>query len=204
MTRGLLAASACGLLLLAGCAAQRPLETETDGLELEQRRAELALLPGWRMRGRLTVDTGERAYQGRFEWRQDGDALSLTVSGPLGAGGIRVSGTEDALTLRARGEERQLENPEAQLSEALGWWLPVASLDDWLLGFPDRAYVAELETVAGGVLQSLEQRLWRLDYERFELFERWLVPRRIELKHGPLELRLVVDDWRPVAARDGA
>lgn len=203
MSRGLLAACAT-VMLLTGCAAQRERVPATDGLSLEQRRAELAMLPGWRMRGRLTVDTGERAYQGRFEWRQNGDALSLTVSGPLGAGGIRVSGSEDALTLRARGEERQLDDPEAQLSEALGWWLPVASLDDWLLGFPDRAYAAEVETVVNGVMRALEQRLWRLDYEAFELSERWLVPRRIELRHGPLELRLVVDDWRPLTSPDGA
>lgn len=200
MTRWLGAAAAAALL--AGCAAQVPRDAAVPagGLSLEQRRAALEALEGWEMRGRLAVDTGERAFPARFQWRQDAEGLRLTVRGPLGAGGVEVAGSDEALTVRARGETYALDDPEVQLSELLGWWLPVASLDDWLLGMPDRAFTVDAQIEADGLLLSLEQRLWRLDYEGYAPTEQWLVPRRIDMNHADLHLRLTVDAWRPMTA----
>ena len=151
-------------------AAARRLPTGTDGLSLEQRRDDAcSRCATWEMRGRLTVDTGERAFQGSFNWRQHGDALELIVRGPLRNGVLQVEGRPDALTVTARGETRTLTDPEAELSELIGWWLPVASLPHWLLGFPDREFRAVTEPGADGTLASLEQRLWRVDYPAYGL-----------------------------------
>jgi outer membrane lipoprotein LolB len=194
---------------LGGCAT---LPTGTDGRSLDQRRDTLQSVRTWEMRGRLTVDTGDRAVQGRFNWSQDGDALDLTVRNPLGAGILRVMGQPDALTVTARGETRTLTDPEAELSELIGWWLPVASLPQWLLGFPDRDFRAVTEPGSDGTLASLEQRLWRVDYLAYGLAAigatggEVLVPRRIDLTHGALTLKLTIDDWQPAAtatAMDG-
>ena len=53
----------------AGCAR---LPVVSDGLSPRERQARLAAAESWEMRGRLAVDTGERAFQARFRWRQDG------------------------------------------------------------------------------------------------------------------------------------
>jgi outer membrane lipoprotein LolB len=190
---------------LSGCAR---LPTGTDGLSLDRRRQTLESVARWEMRGRLTVDTGERGVQGRFSWIQDGDALELTVRNPLGAGVLRVAGPPDALTVTARGETRTLTDPEAELSELVGWWLPVASLPSWLLGFPDDGFRAATEPGQDGTLASLEQRLWHVAYESYGLAPlpaastEVLVPSRIELRHRELTLRLTIDDWQPASAAD--
>jgi outer membrane lipoprotein LolB len=186
--------------LLSACAS---LPTGTDGLSLEQRRATLESVRAWAMRGRIVVDTGEQAVQGRFNWRQDDDALQLVVRNPLGAGILRVTGRPDALTVTARGETHTLTDPETELSELIGWWLPVASLADWLLGFPDREFRSATEPGADGTLAALEQRLWRVTYPAYGLApvaadgEEVLVPSRIELAHTDLKLQLTIDDWQP-------
>ena len=108
-------------------------------------------------------------FQGSFNWRQQDDALELTVRGPLRNGVLQVAGRPDALTVTARGETRTLTDPEAELSELLGWWLPVASLPHWLLGFPDRGFRAVTEPGADGTLAALEQRLWRVAYPAYQL-----------------------------------
>jgi len=167
----------------------------SDGLSFEQRRTRLESLAGWAMRGRLAIDTGERAYQARFVWEQEADRLRLALRGPLGAGGIEIAGSKAALTVRARGETLELEEPEAQLSELLGWWLPVTSLNAWLLGLPDPVFEAAPHFDSDGLLASLEQRLWHLDYAAYQLSEGWLVPRRIEMSHAELKVRLIVDTW---------
>jgi outer membrane lipoprotein LolB len=188
---------------LGGCAT---LQTGTDGLNLEQRREALHSVDTWEMRGRLSVDTGERSFQGSFNWRQQGDALELVVRGPLRNGVLQVEGRPDALTVRARGETRTLTDPEAELSELIGWWLPVASLPDWLLGFPDDEFRADTMPGNDGTLASIEQRLWRVDYPAYGLAatsggtgNQALVPRRIDMTHGALTLKLTIDDWQATA-----
>ena len=91
------------------CRACATLPVGSDGLGLEQRRAQLDSVGTWEMRGRLAVDTGERGFQGSFNWRQHDDALELAVRGPLGSGVLQVAGRPDALTVTARGETRTLD-----------------------------------------------------------------------------------------------
>ena len=195
---------ACSVLLaaalLGGCAT---LQTGTDGLNLDQRRERLRSVEAWEMRGRLTVDTGERSFQGSFNWLQNGDALDLVVRGPLRNGVLQVEGRPDALTVRARGETHTLTDPETELSELIGWWLPVASLPEWLLGFPDDQFRAVTMPGADGTLASIEQRLWRVDYPAYglaatsgETGSQALVPRRIDMTYGALTLKLTIDDWQ--------
>jgi outer membrane lipoprotein LolB len=185
--------------LLGGCAS---LPTGTDGRNLAQRRETLESIRDWQMRGRLVVDTGERAFQGSFNWHQRDEALELIVRGPLRTGVLQVTGRPDALTVTARGETRTLTDPETELSELIGWWLPVASLPDWLLGFPDGAFRAATEPGADGTLAGLEQRLWHVVYPTYGLApiaatgQSVLVPSRIDLTHGELTLKLTIDDWQ--------
>jgi outer membrane lipoprotein LolB len=194
----------CALLAAAALGGCATLPTGTDGLSLTQRQEALRSVDTWEMRGRLAVDTGERGFQGSFNWRQQNDALELVVRGPLRNGVLQVEGRPDALTVTARGETRTLTDPETELSELIGWWLPVTSLPDWLLGFPDRGFRAVTQPGADGTLASLEQRLWRVDYTEYGFVAMnragqsgVLVPRRIGMKHGALTLTLTIDDWKP-------
>lgn len=202
MTRRRLAA--CAMLAaaaaLAGCATVR---VGTDGLSFEERSARLAAAPAWETGGRLAVATGERAFQARFAWRQDGESLDLTVRGPFGGGVLQVAGSPNELTVTSRGETRVLVDPEVELSELLGWWLPVGSLRAWLLGAPDPEFPVRTRPNPDGTLASLEQRLWRVDFASYQLTgdgpQALLVPRRIDLSHGDLALRVTIDRWRPAS-----
>lgn len=198
-----LAAAALAALALQGCAT---LPLGSDGLSSDERRARLEAVQAWESSGRLAVDTGERAFQGSFRWHQAGDTLELTVRGPLRNTVLQVSGTRRDLTVTARGETRLLTDPETELSALLGWWLPVGSLHAWLLGMPDAAFPARTDRGPEGTLAWLEQRLWRVEYPAFQLGAlpalpsgppaNVLIPRRIDLSHGELHVRLTVDDWQ--------
>ncbi|HJR68765.1 MAG TPA: lipoprotein insertase outer membrane protein LolB [Gammaproteobacteria bacterium] len=189
--------------LLTGCATLR---VGTDGRSFEERRDVLAAVDAWEMRGRLTVDTGDGAFQGRFSWRQDVSSLELVVRTALGAGVLQVAGPRDALTVTARGETRTLVDPERELSELVGWWLPIGSLPAWLVGLPDPDFRAATELGSDGTLAAFEQRLWRAAYPVYQLADgegragTVLVPRRIDLTHEDLELKLTIDEWRPASS----
>jgi outer membrane lipoprotein LolB len=182
---------------LSGCA---NLPVGTDGLSYEQRRTQLQSVDSWEIRGRLAVDTGGRAFQGSFNWQQKADALDLAVRGPLGAGVLQVSGNPSALTVTARGDTRVLADPESDLSALLGWWLPVGSLHAWLLGLPDPGFDATTRAGQDGTLAAFDQRQWHVEYSTYQLApaanaSMLLVPRRIDLAHGDLRLRLTIDDF---------
>ena len=201
MRPGSAAALLTAATLLTACAR---LPVGTDGLSYSDRRSRLEAVEAWEMRGRLAVDTGDGGFQGSFNWLQNDDALDLLVRGPLRNGVLQVNGRPEELTVTARGETQTLTDPEVQLSELLGWWLPVASLPHWLLGLPDSGFNAVTETGTDGTLASLEQRLWRVDYPAYGLApldgsnaSAVLVPRRLKLTHAALTLTLTIDDWKP-------
>ncbi|HEX5050075.1 MAG TPA: lipoprotein insertase outer membrane protein LolB [Gammaproteobacteria bacterium] len=206
-----------------GCAHLRdkepgaPAVAGSDGLTYDARRARLTAVDAWETSGRLAVDTGERGFQGSFRWQQHGDELELVVRGaPLRTVVLQVAGTSKSLTVTARGDDpRVLDDPETQLSELLGWWLPVTSLRAWLLGFPDPQFPATTAPGTEGTLASFEQRLWNVSYVSYQLGAgrsaaapssgdagaagALLLPRRIDMKHGELGVRLTIDDWHPSA-----
>ena len=181
-------------VVLTGCTHLQP---GSDELSYDERRNYLTGLDAWALRGRIAVNTGERAFQGRFQWSQETDALALTVRGPLGTNVLRVSGPTEALTVEARGETWNLDEPEAQLSALVGWWLPVTSFKSWLLGLPDPEFAAQTRIGADSLLAELDQRLWQLSFVSHQLAAGVLVPRRIDLSHGALEFRIVVDSFDP-------
>jgi outer membrane lipoprotein LolB len=75
--------------LAAGCATLPP---GSDNMNFAQRRDHLTQIDTWELRGRIAVDTGEQAFQGRFQWSQHPEHLALSVRGPLGTNVLRVSG----------------------------------------------------------------------------------------------------------------
>jgi len=175
---------------------------DDDGLSARQRSARLADIADWDLRGTLIVDDGEKRERIRsVEWGQRGDTLSLSGRGAVGlVGWFRIDGTADQLVIETMNSEPQtLEDPEADLSFQLGWWLPVASLEYWLLGEPDPDFPADAERGRAGTLVSLQQRDWHIQYESYQLSAGLLVPARIRLTHAELELQLTVNSWSPAA-----
>ena len=187
------------VVALAGLGACANLPVGEDGLSYAERQSRLNTVGSWEMNGRIAMDTGESAFQGRFQWHQAAESMELSIRSPLGAGILQVAGPPDRLTVRARGETWELSDPEPELSALLGWWLPVRSLRAWLLGFSDPAFPANEVLGPNRALQSLEQRLWELRYESYQLSEGMLVPRRIDLSHDNLQLRVIVDRWQPAS-----
>jgi outer membrane lipoprotein LolB len=185
--------------LLAACA-HRVGELD-DGLTFATRQAALTAIADWNLRGRLIIDTGERRDRVGIAWEQRGEDISLTIRPTiLGAGAVRISGDAERLVVEGRGETRVLEDPEVDLSLELGWWLPVTSLEYWLLGRPDGGFPDRTNRGAAGTLATLAQRDWRIVYEEYQLAGGVLVPRNIKFSHSTLELDLTITDFSPVGS----
>jgi outer membrane lipoprotein LolB len=188
-------ASLVGALLLAsGCVHQTLVD---DGLNFSQRQTRLATLTDWSSTGRINIDTGQDSASGRVTWQQQDDRLRLEIRGFLGARSFRIEGDPQALVVTERGEAHVLTDPELELSDMFGWWLPVTSLRYWLLGRADPEFPSTADRGPGGTLAALDQRSWHIDYEEYQLATMLLVPRRLTLSYRSLVLKLLITDWQP-------
>ena len=183
-------------MLAAGVVGCAHTPADQDEFSYTERRSYLQHLDGWSLRGRIAVDTGQQAFQGSFQWQQSMDSIDLSIRGPLGTGVLQVAGPANQLIARARGETWELTDPDSELSALLGGWLPVESFSAWLLGYPDPEFAAETTIGADNALRSLAQRRWNLHYESYRLTDGVLLPRRIDLAHQNLELRVIIDRWQ--------
>ena len=182
-------------ILLTACAHTGAID---DGLGFSERQSRLSAIDNWDLSGQLVIDTGESRERARVAWEQRGARLNLTVRGVvLGAGSFRIAGDDTRLVLEGRGETRVLDDPEADLERQFGWWIPVTSLDAWLLGQADADYPRQLDRGPSGTIATLEQRDWRLVYEEYQLVAGLLVPRAITMRHGNLALRLASISFEP-------
>ncbi|MGD8808607.1 MAG: lipoprotein insertase outer membrane protein LolB [Gammaproteobacteria bacterium] len=190
--------TAAAALVLFGCANLSTREPVRADRSFDARAAALNAVTHWEMRGRIAVDTGEDAWQGRFNWWQEGETLRLVIRGPVGGRAVEITGDGNTLTVRARRETHVLSDPEAQLSELLGWWMPISSLPSWLLGLPDERFSSSSAVLRSGLLRGLEQRDWVMRYGDYARHDTALIPAGITFVHPPLELVVTIDDWSPM------
>ena len=188
-------------VLAAGCTGppERPGAPRIDWLE---RRDMLREIEEFRMEGRLALNTGRRGYSGTVSWEQNDDIVDFRFRGPFGFGGFRIHGDLDQLRVKTTaGEEFLLRDPELEMTERFGWSLPVHSMRYWILGVSDPGLPASEVPDADGLLASIEQGGWFVQYDGYSESDGLLLPRRLDMEHGEVRIRVMTDRWDIPGAR---
>lgn len=184
------------VLLLSACAVVPPQPVD---------RALVDELERWSIRGRLAVrDNGDNWY-GSLRWKQAGEDYRIDLSGPLGQGSLRIEEAGGDALLQVT-TERVYRSPdmEALLRRHLGWYLPVRGMRYWIKGLPAPGLASLIERDLLGALTTLHQNGWEITYDRYRPVDGLVLPHRIKLVSGVLRVRLVIDSWETVVARDEA
>lgn len=193
---GLRLSAALTLAVIAGCRTIAPAPPPTASWE--QRRPQLQAREHFELKGRVAVAAGNEGFDASLRWTQDGMRSQLTLEGPLGVGGARVTASGNDLTLvTSRGEVVDSAAAHAALAERLGFDPPLASLRYWVLGVPDPAQpAAESLDQAQQRLTALTQDGWRVDYQSYTSANGEPLPARLTLRRDAVRVRLLVDDWQ--------
>lgn len=182
-------------VLLAGCAIERGIALPPMD-DWETRRAVLGRVSDWSFSGRIGVSAGDEGFNGRLRWSQRQDSYEATVSGPFGAGSVRLDGDGRRVRLTdPEGEVTELVDAEHDLHTMYGWTIPVASLRYWALGIPDPATPAVTEFGEDGQLARLEQNSWVVEIGQYREASGQPMPRRITASGTETRVRLVIDGW---------
>jgi outer membrane lipoprotein LolB len=190
---------ACVLAIVAGCV---PLQQRASPLQLtpEQEKAALAALLHYRFEGRVAVTTGSDGFNASLQWNQNGDATDVQLSGPFGAGGLRVTLVNHELRIdSSKGERLSGDDARNVLEQKLGFAPPIESLRYWLLGLRDPAGTAIETRDDNGRIASIDQNGWHVDYEAYRSQPTPVgtlsLPRRLRATRDALKLRVVADKW---------
>jgi outer membrane lipoprotein LolB len=189
-------AAALILALIAGCRTSPP--TLPPSASWELRRPQLQAREHFQLKGRVAVAAGDEGFNANLRWTQDGERSQLTLEGPLGVGGARLTASGNDLTLvTSRGEVVDSAAAHAALAERLGFDPPLASLRYWVLGVPDPAQPAtESLDPAQQRLKALTQDGWHVDYQSYTSANGEPLPARLTMQRDTVRVRLLVDDWQ--------
>jgi len=188
--RGLLLA---GMALLAACSQLPGFRPPPPPLKLQTPPS------AFRLDGRVSVKTSEQSFSGGITWRHDRQRQELLLRTPLGQGVAELRGDASGVELRdAEGHLHQAMDAEALVRQALGVTLPLKGLAWWVVGNagPGTPYQAEADDT--GNLAVLLQDGWRIEFSRYARVGEYLLPGKLVARRADdLEIRLVVDDWKP-------
>ena len=176
------------VIWLAGCA------VAPTPVVMEPVVEPVARAASWALTGRLGIQTDTQSLSGNLDWRHLPDSDVLVLATPLGQGVARIERRLNEVVLD-RPNQPLLRAPDAETltRDTLGYTLPLAGLGWWVQAQPDPARPAEIMRDTAGRIERLKQDGWTVDYLQY-IENR---PRKLSLVRDALELRLVIDTWRP-------
>nr|WP_290988327.1 lipoprotein insertase outer membrane protein LolB [Halomonas sp.] len=185
------------LLLLAGCAAQAPMEEGgRQAGQWERQQADVEAFDTWTLIGKAGLRTPQESQSANLDWSQHPHYFRMLISGPFGGGRSVLEGREGRFSLTTGEGRFEAETPEALMEEQLGWSLPVSAMPDWVRGLPGDHASYQLETDELGYPLHLEQDGWEIDYRDWNEVEGLWLPRRLIMNYDDVRITLVVNEWR--------
>ena len=187
------------ILLVAGCAAPLPVPPADAEGTWQSRQQDLTRMNDWRLNGRLAITRGAEVWHLKVNWRQKQDGYEIFLTGPFGAGQVKLVGNPDGVVLRdAERHAYYAKEPEILLFEHTGVFMPVTGLRYWILGLPDpgKNHTSQTRIDVYGRLAELQQRDWTVRFRDYVAVKHYQLPERLLIQSEDIEVRLVVDDWQ--------
>jgi len=184
------------LSLIAGCLTL-PVAAPPS-VPWDERRPLLQARPHFELGGRVAVASGDQGFNANLHWVQSDSRSQLTLQGPLGVGGVRISASgDDFIIVNPDGASLDKDAARAELKERLGFDPPIARLRYWIQGVPDPAVPAhEQLDAAQQRLAGLEQDGWQINYTSYTAVRGEWLPSRVSMQREGVRVRLLVDEWQ--------
>jgi outer membrane lipoprotein LolB len=188
-------ASYYGLILfigisLTGCSI---FDLQQDSQILEK---QLNTLQQWQVRGKLSVVSPNDAVTGYLTWQQDKEDFDLFLSGPFGQGSSRLVGNNSQATLTLP-NQYPVNAPSAEylMARYLGWDFPVLDLRYWVKGQPSpHTTFTEVRNTLG-LLESLKQHGWKVEFSRYQRQGDTWLPGRVKIIGKDFKFIFAIKEW---------
>lgn len=185
--------------LLSACAVAPAIKPTADAASQQLNRAHLqhvAEIQSFSLKGRIGVQTASKGFSGGLQWQHQPPNDDIALYSPLGGQVASVKKTSELITLMdANGNSISANDAETLTQTALGWQLPLTGLADWSLGRPANRPVESSTWDAQGLLTTLSQDGWNIEYKNYSEQNGYQLPAKIILKSEKVNLKLLVEAW---------
>lgn len=160
----------------------------------------------WSLRGRLNIRSNDDSETININWMQAPAGYDINLSGTLGLGAVRITGSPGDVVLIEKAGEAPMQAPslEAIGTDMLGYAFPAGELLYWIRGLPAPGPRADINYNPQGLVATLSQpdsrgRRWELQYDRYQDTNGYLLPGRLRLEQSPYRLTFLISDWETPA-----
>ena len=185
------------MLLVAGCSGLD--QRDPASSSWQSHNAQLELLQQWTAIGKVALRTAKASESASLAWQQDNRNTYLHLSGPLGMGATTIHSNGRELEIHRDDNHTTVDisNPDAIVLNT-GFDLPLNALSYWLKGIPAPAIkVQRLELdPQTELLQSLWQNDWEVSYQRYEQFQGFTLPTRLQIQRGETRAKIIISNWQ--------
>ncbi|MGB8856525.1 MAG: lipoprotein insertase outer membrane protein LolB [Burkholderiales bacterium] len=154
----------------------------------------------YQIAGRVSVAQAENGYFGNLRWNRNGDIHEIEILSPLGQVIARLYKNDGGYTLTTA-DQRVLQSHDSEqlMRDAMGFALPVAGLEHWVLGRAAPKTRYDAQKFPDGRIESLMQDGWKISFAEYfspeHSAEGEAVPKKITLRRDDLVIKLVMDSW---------
>jgi len=184
-------------LLLDGCTTAPVLGPGVDQQTAYSNRAEnIASVSEWNLVGRISLDDGEEGGSGSLQWGVKADHSIIDFHAAMGRGAWQLEIEPAGAALRlADGSEYFAEGVDTLLRQQIGWPIPVEALQWWVRGLAAPGAIDAQQLDAGGLLTSLAQFGWQIDFNRYASASGVALPTRLEARQNDYRVKLAIRRW---------
>lgn len=185
------------ITLLSGCASvsQHPTAPNTQ-IAWQDRESALKQLQVWQVNGKIGIITAQNSGSATINWQENHGHYLIALSGPFGAGALKLTGQPGNVTLEtANGQKMTANTPEQLLANAWGWQLPVSYLAYWVRGLPAPDVAADKQFDTAGRLKVLTQQGWQVTYLDYSQVGSLDLPAKIAISSPALKTKIIIYHW---------
>jgi outer membrane lipoprotein LolB len=185
-------------LWIIGCTTIAP-PTQPPAVKTPRKEREVALnrIQSWQLNGKIGVQTAQHSGSANVDWTENHGRYTVSLTGPLGAGALKLTGQPGRVTMvTADGKRFTANNPEQLLAQHWGFHLPVSNLKYWVRGLPVPGVAYSSQSDAYNRLSSLMQQGWHVQYLSYMNTRGIDLPDRISISSPSLKTKLVIHQWK--------
>jgi outer membrane lipoprotein LolB len=174
-------------LMLSACVSAPP-----PPVEIPPRPARESILR-FELSGRVIIRQGARADSMRMTWQHSDAEDAMGFASALMVVAELQRDASGARWTTADGERFEARNADQLLARITDQPVPIESLSRWVLGRV-KAGVPATRDKMGRLLEAVEEG-WTVRVLSYETELPEALPSSIEVEHGPLRIRLAIEEW---------
>lgn len=150
----------------------------------------------WHLVGRISLDDGDEGGSGRLQWVVKTDHSTIDFHGAMGRGAWRLEIAPGGAALRlADGNEYFADAVDVLVQQQIGWPIPVEALQWWVRGLAAPGAIDAQQLDATGLLTSLAQFGWQIDFNRYVADSGVALPVRLDARQNDYRVKLAISRW---------